>query len=133
MRVVFGLPVVGLLLVAALLQTLKYVVNSQLARIQRLDGMHAETIRSFQDLVGGSLNLGIGLILVCAVLVGVFGILLGHHYYGPVVPIVRTLQELAAGSTESRVHLRPDDELREIMDAVNQLAASLEEKSRSAS
>lgn len=133
MRVVFGLPVVGLLMVGILLQTLKYVMNTQLERAQRLQGMSADTMRGFQDLVTGSLNMGIGLTLVCALLVAVFGVLLGHHYYGPVVPIVRTLREFGSGNFSSRIRLRTDDELREIMEAVNTLGDKLEQENQNRS
>lgn len=64
-------------------------------------------------------------------MIAAFGVLVSHKFYGPQVPILRSLRALREGNRAEKVHLRKGDELREIAEAVNQLADSLSAKSGS--
>lgn len=65
-----------------------------------------------------------------AFLIGLFciymGVKLTNRIYGPLVPILRHVQNLKQGVYSSRVVLRQNDELTELRDALNELAANLE-------
>lgn len=68
-------------------------------------------------------------IAVAAALSGLsvlLGILWSHRVYGPVVPLTRHIQELKCGNFASRVHLRKNDHLIELQNALNDLAEALE-------
>jgi len=72
----------------------------------------------------------VGLIFIaCAALISLlFGLMISHRFYGPVVPLARHLNELREGKFGARVKLRPGDELAELMDAQNALAEALEKR-----
>lgn len=53
---------------------------------------------------------------------------LNQKVFGPLVPLLRHIQALKEGKFEARVKLRKNDELTEVRDALNDLAASLEAK-----
>ena len=54
------------------------------------------------------------------------GVRLSNRIYGPLVPMLRHIQNLKQGIYSSRVVLRQNDELIELRDALNELAAALE-------
>lgn len=70
------------------------------------------------------------ILIIGAFLIGVFAIFLGirisNRIYGPLVPLLRHIQNLRQGIYSSRVILRRNDELTELRDALNELAATLE-------
>ena len=70
------------------------------------------------------------LILLSASLLSVFslvaGILLSHRFFGPLVSIKRQIASLREGQYSSRLQLRSTDELTEVKDSLNDLAAALE-------
>lgn len=53
------------------------------------------------------------------------GIRFSHRVAGPLVRILATLKRMAAGDVDIHIALRKTDELKEVADAINQLAASL--------
>lgn len=70
------------------------------------------------------------LFLLGAFILGVFtifmGIRLSNRIYGPLVPLQRHIGNLKQGMYSSRVILRRNDELTELRDSLNELAAVLE-------
>ncbi len=54
------------------------------------------------------------------------GVRLSNRIYGPLVPMLRHIQNLQQGVYSSRVVLRQNDELTELRDALNELASTLE-------
>jgi signal transduction histidine kinase len=68
--------------------------------------------------------------IVGAFFIGLFivymGVRLSNRIYGPLVPLLRHIQNLKQGVYSSRVVLRQNDELTELRDALNELAANLE-------
>lgn len=56
------------------------------------------------------------------------GVFLTHRIFGAVVPIRRLIGDLKQGQYTARVHLRTQDELHELADDLNELAACLDEK-----
>lgn len=58
----------------------------------------------------------------------VFALVVSHRIAGPVVAIRSYIAQLKAGNYEYKRHLRPYDELKEIMDDLHELAPVLKEK-----
>lgn len=56
------------------------------------------------------------------------GIILTHKIGGPIFVIRRQISELRAGNYSTRIQLRPEDYLKEVMDDLHHLAKRLEEK-----
>ena len=57
-----------------------------------------------------------------------WGIRLSHRVAGPLVPIHAALARIANGQYDVRVKLRAGDELHELADAINAVAASLKSR-----
>lgn len=74
----------------------------------------------FQKIIAGQI-----LLWVISVVVG---LVITHRIYGPLVPILRHIRRLNSGDYASRVHLRGKDEMGELAEALNELAATLEKK-----
>jgi methyl-accepting chemotaxis protein len=58
--------------------------------------------------------------------IAVIGVALSHRIFGPMVPLVRHIRNLAAGDFSSRAHLRRGDFLAELANELNTLAENLE-------
>ncbi len=76
------------------------------------------------------LNLMIAGSLLAVLMAGglcfVFVIFLTHRFFGPMVPIARHVDELSKGNFSNRLRLRKKDEMHELGEKLNQLAAELE-------
>jgi methyl-accepting chemotaxis protein len=70
------------------------------------------------------------ILVLGAFAIGTISILLGIKYsnrvYGPLIPLQRHIQNLKEGHYGSRAILRRNDELTELRDSLNELAAILE-------
>jgi len=124
-RFAFAMLSTGILTIALLMG---YLVSrfSQLADgFQAYDPVGADFLRS-------NLNLITNTLIICQAVLWLFsvfiGILVFHRIYGPVVPIVRHVKNLAQGDYASRVKLRKGDALEEIATALNELAEQLAKK-----
>ncbi len=58
----------------------------------------------------------------------IFAIVISHRIAGPAVAIKAYIEELKAGNYDCQRHLRPHDELKEIMDGLHELSAVLKQK-----
>jgi signal transduction histidine kinase len=58
----------------------------------------------------------------------VFAIIISHRIAGPVVAITAFIEELKRGNYDYKRNLRPNDELKEIMDGLKELAPILKER-----
>lgn len=128
LRILFGIPVGGLVAIAGLLMVLKFVILTRLERITELAPELTSSIQDHASTFSTCMNIGILTLLCCVALIIFLGLFLGHRFYGPIVPITRVLKEMGEGNYSSRVRLRPGDELTEVMKAVNELAEKLENK-----
>lgn len=125
-RLAFGMPIGGMLAVAFLLWALKNTLLSRLSEMQATAPNLQGSFEELQQVVSLICNLGVGFLLVGIVMVAAFGLLISHRYYGPQVPILRSLQALKAGKYDESIQLRGMDELKEIAQAVNELAHELD-------
>lgn len=57
-----------------------------------------------------------------------FIVVMTHRFFGPLVPIIAHIERLKQGQFDSRVNLRPKDELHELSLSLNELAEELEKK-----
>ena len=81
------------------------------------------------ELIKRSLYYGIAGISVMTVCLGIYSfwavIRFTHRVYGPVVPILRAINEFNNGNFDARIQLRKSDELNEVAEALNNLAKNL--------
>lgn len=70
------------------------------------------------------LMLAVGMLSIFAVFAYVIS--LGHRFFGPIVPLSSHIDKLISGDYSARVKLRKGDELHELADKLNKLAAILE-------
>jgi signal transduction histidine kinase len=82
------------------------------------------------DYVRGTLNSSLwflsSVMLIVAICVVIVWIQYSHRIFGPLVPISRHIAELRKGNYSSRVMLRKKDEMLDLKDILNQLAADLQ-------
>ena len=71
------------------------------------------------------------LLLTAIVLAGSFSsiVLFTHRVLGPCVPILRLIEKLKNGQYGEQGRLRKDDELKNVMSALNELSTELKKKS----
>ena len=58
----------------------------------------------------------------------VSGVVLSHRLFGPLISIKRHIASLREGQYSARLQLRENDDLAEIKDSLNDLAAALEQR-----
>lgn len=126
----FAFVVVGggmFLLTSCLGLTIIYLnrVIETLEGTLRLDHDAAASIR---DTVSSVLNLGLISGVVFTVLSILVGLQVSNRVYGPLIPILRHIGEMKGGNFSNRIHLRKDDELQEVQDALNDLAEDFGKK-----
>jgi nitrogen fixation/metabolism regulation signal transduction histidine kinase len=131
LRLLFGTMTAGMLFSSAMLVNVIYSVNKTVARFHSSDLV----IQSLLDEVCGvttrALLMGLIFTLASAIMALLFGLLVSHRFYGPIVPLSRQLKEFAAGNFKTRVRLRPEDELLELAEAQNALGETLEKQAKS--
>ena len=71
-------------------------------------------------LIGGGMS--IALLLM--------GAILSHRIFGPMVPTLKTLNELKKGNYSARINYRKQDEFQDVMDEINSLAEQLEARNK---
>lgn len=128
LRFVFGIPFLMMLAMAVLFRELE---NSLLMRLEALKLLLPATsapIEELEQAVHSLLVSGIAFALLSAFLILILGLSVTHHFYGPLVPLIRKLKKMKEGNFSGRVRLRPNDELKELADAINEVSESLEQQ-----
>lgn len=116
----------AMLSITALVALTGVVFNHTLKRLTDLQQVDTEVgfllrdtmVWPFFMLVVGAFFMGLFCIYI--------GIKVSNRIYGPLIPINRHIQNLKDGHYGSRMVLRRHDELTEIRDGLNELAAILE-------
>jgi len=67
-------------------------------------------------------------LLVVAPILFYGAIIFSHRIAGPLPKIYQTLQDIEQGNFDGKIFLRKNDELRELADRINQMAAKLKER-----
>lgn len=107
-----------------------YSIHSVTDRIFSSYGVAPQAAAILQESINGFFIYMLFSALALSIFVGLYTIRLSHRVFGPFVPIKRHIAELAAGNYSSRFRLRRDDELGEIMEALNELAEALEARNQ---
>ncbi len=128
LRTVFLAMTIGLIVSTVLLWNVMSMVGENLRRIAINDPAFADLISQVQGAISSVLAIGIICNMSSAIMALIFGLMIGHRFYGPQVPLTRHLKQLAEGKYSSRVELRPGDELMQLMLKQNELAIELEKK-----
>ena len=121
LRVLFAVPAAGLIAMLVILHVLKNAVGERLTTYIASPIHNLETINELYFKINGIFNIGIVFLALCSVLVTVFGLIITHRYYGPLIPILRALRAFRDGDYSARVHLRPGDELRDVARVINEI------------
>ncbi|MGZ3704546.1 MAG: hypothetical protein ACXWP1_00875 [Bdellovibrionota bacterium] len=132
LRLVFVLMTAGMIFSCVMLVNVMHNLDRGLSRIPTVDPALKDFVEQTHDTLTGVLAMGLVLNLVSAALALLFGLLVSHLFYGPLIPLTRQWRELKEGRFAARVRLRPEDELRELMKEQNELAEALEAKFGSA-
>jgi len=67
-------------------------------------------------------------ILLISPLIITLSILFSHRIAGPLIRIERTLDEIGRGNFDVHINLRKHDELKDIAETINEMAASLKKR-----
>ena len=124
-RLMFALPLIGLLAVEVLIMVLHSVLTGRLAGLAAAVPQATGPIAESSDAVRGILLVVMLIVFVCAIAFLISGLLISHRYYGPLVPMLRALNGMKEGKFDQRIYLRKGDELRELAEAINSLSESL--------
>lgn len=121
-----ALNIVALVLVILVINTIyiyKFSKTSDICTVMGDVGF-ASTSEQLQFLTLGSL----AAILLSGGACFIFAIILTHRFYGPMVPVLRHIEELRKGNYSSRIRLRQTDELQDLSEKLNALTEELEKK-----
>ncbi len=66
--------------------------------------------------------------LLFLILISALGIVLSHRTAGPLYAFKRVFDEISGGNTRKRIHLRPDDEFRDVAESFNTMMDSISPK-----
>lgn len=116
----------ALLSLTALVALMAIVFNHTLKRLVETNQIQVETGYLLRD----TMVLPFFVFVMGAFVLGMFTIFMSirisNRVYGPLIPLQRHIQNLKQGMYSSRVILRRNDELTELRDSLNELAAVLE-------
>lgn len=105
--------------------TLVQILSLMKLKSFQLEGS-AENAILLAEYVNYMLWVYLGVLLFVGVVAYTYSIFWSHSFAGPLVPIVRRIEEMINGDYKGRVNLRKNDELKEISEALNRLCERLE-------
>lgn len=118
----------GLVIISAMvgliyqrLMTVQAIMNDA---IQMDFGM----IRRVNEIMFEIVQISLGGFVAFIIFSFIFAVIISHRIAGPVVAIKAFIGELKKGNYDYARRLRPHDELRDVMDALHELAPILKEK-----
>lgn len=126
LKIAFGIILFGLLTIVGSVVYFLYSMNTIFENLASMYQMDLDIVTSLKQslLSTGVLTAGLGAIFTLVTLA--FIVVLTHRIIGPAVPIRRMILELQNGNYAVRGKLRERDEYKEVMEALNDLAKSLE-------
>jgi signal transduction histidine kinase len=127
-RLLFGVPLAALAAVTFLLLSLNNAVSTRIDDMKQLSGLTPASLDDLKHVVTHITQLGCAFTLVGFLMIATFGLLISHRFYGPLVPILRTVQAMKKGDYSERIHLRSPDELKELARELNELCDVLAAK-----
>lgn len=118
----------GMLMLTGFIAVTLYYIRQTIFSLEIAYRLDREITGALIDSLTGMLTLAFVVAAIFSVLSIVLGMQMSHRYYGPIIPLLRHVEELRNGNYSSRVKLRQSDELIEIQDALNGLAETLDER-----
>lgn len=118
----------GMLLLTLFIGVVMFSLNQTLSSIELAYGLEPDVSSAIQSSVTATLSIALMISAVLSVFSLMLGIQMSHRLYGPLIPIQRHIGELKKGNFSSRILLRKGDELMELQDSLNGLAADFESK-----
>lgn len=118
---VTGMCVIGVLLMVIYqkIESLRFSVANH------SEGDVSAVLTMINDLMVDTSLIALYTVMGFALISFVYSVVISHRVAGPVVAIVRYIEEIRSGTADPQRKLRKYDELSPIMDALNKLAASL--------
>jgi hypothetical protein len=127
-RYAFMLVAGGILAQSAVVAVMAYFINATASNVLASHNISPEVGQAISQ----SVNLACGFMMLMALAFALVAVLIGvklsHRIYGTMVPFSRHIEQLRSGNYAARIRLRKRDDLYEMKDALNGLAATLEEK-----
>jgi len=118
----------GMLMLTLFIAVTLYYIRQTIFALELAYRLDHEVTTALSDSLTGMLTLAFVVAAIFSLLSIVLGWQMSHRFYGPIIPLLRHIEELKKGNYSSRVRLRKADELMELQDALNVLAGCLEAK-----
>jgi HAMP domain-containing protein len=118
----------GLFLMAGFLCLFLYTFNQNLNFLAQAYGIDPGVMVSLHHSLSTTAIATIAFSLALSGLMLGAGVIMSHRVFGPMVPIRRLIGELQAGNYSARGKLRKPDEFQDVMNDLNQLAQTLEQR-----
>ncbi len=130
LRIVFGVPVIVLLVVGFSFWQLMNSLSGALENLRDTSPVVRAQTTALIEAVHSVFGAGILCAFGGSLLIAIWGLSISHHFYGPLVPLLRKLDQMKEGNFAGLVHLRKEDELKEIARAINELSEKMEKFSK---
>jgi nitrogen fixation/metabolism regulation signal transduction histidine kinase len=118
----------GILAQSLVIGVVAYFMNSTVNTVVDTNHLSPEIGSAITTAISFSLMILMLVAAAFALVAVLIGVKLSHRIYGPLVPFTRHIQHLKDGNYSVRMNLRKTDDMVELKDALNSLAASLEER-----
>lgn len=125
-RYAFLLVAGGISTQSLVILTMAYYLNSSIAQLIASNEINPEVGQSIAHTISVSMTTMMIIAVAFAMVATWIGVKLSHRLYGPMVPFNRHIEKLKQGYYSNRMNLRKTDELKELRDALNSLAESLQ-------
>ncbi len=130
MRMSYYFISISLALVGAGVVYLNYNMSIVRAQIAQIRGLPYSFQMAIESRMSAMLYFSLGFLILTLIFNLIYGIYISHRVAGPMYAIVHYIENLREGNFDERRALRPTDELRPIMQALNDLADDLKAKSK---
>jgi hypothetical protein len=128
----FGLYVIGVCLafLVVLVAVLVWAFRQQYEQVMEwFNVAAAESTDLMMNDVSGKVGVIVGLVLVLFVITMLMVVVRRtHRMYGPMISIARFLGELKRGNYSARLKIRKGDDFQDMVDSLNDLAATLHQR-----
>lgn len=122
---VFG---AGLFMLVGFLTLFVSTIGQTMHTFGSIYGIERTLIEQVSRPLTVTLLIMVGFSAFLGVLAFVCGVVASHRLFGPMVPIMRQIENLRQGNYSARGKLRDKDEFHELMGALNDLAGELESR-----
>ena len=122
---------ISLALVGAGVVYLNYNVSFVRGQFARIEGLPYSFQMALESRMSHMLYFSAAFLLIAVIFNLLYGIYISHRIAGPMYAILKYIQSLREKNYSDTRNLRPNDELRPIMDALHELAHDLQHSQNS--